>query len=61
MRAIKVVTGVTPTCWRPPYGDVDVRVMFPREYWDTDIYPPGVGPHPLNRACAQSANHHLEV
>ncbi|KJA22623.1 carbohydrate esterase family 4 protein [Hypholoma sublateritium FD-334 SS-4] len=23
---IKLVTGVTPTCWRPPYGDVDDRV-----------------------------------
>jgi len=26
MKAIKVVTGVTPTCWRPPYGDVDDRI-----------------------------------
>ncbi|KAI9511948.1 carbohydrate esterase family 4 protein [Russula earlei] len=26
MQAIKVVTGVTPTCWRPPYGDVDDRI-----------------------------------
>lgn len=26
MRAIKEVTGVTPKCWRPPYGDVDDRV-----------------------------------
>ncbi|WFD28889.1 hypothetical protein MNAN1_003905 [Malassezia nana] len=25
-RVIKSVTGVTPTCWRPPYGDVDDRV-----------------------------------
>lgn len=24
--AIKLVTGVTPTCWRPPYGDVDDRI-----------------------------------
>ncbi|KAH7926539.1 carbohydrate esterase family 4 protein [Leucogyrophana mollusca] len=23
---IKLVIGVTPTCWRPPYGDVDDRV-----------------------------------
>ncbi|KAF7970845.1 hypothetical protein HWV62_22728 [Athelia sp. TMB] len=23
---IKLVTGVTPQCWRPPYGDVDDRV-----------------------------------
>ncbi|KAI3614767.1 hypothetical protein CBS9595_004038 [Malassezia furfur] len=25
-KAIKQVVGVTPTCWRPPYGDVDDRV-----------------------------------
>ena len=25
-RAIKYATGVTPTCWRPPFGDVDDRV-----------------------------------
>lgn len=26
MRVIKDVIGVTPRCWRPPYGDVDDRV-----------------------------------
>jgi hypothetical protein len=26
IEAIKLVIGVTPTCWRPPYGDVDDRV-----------------------------------
>ncbi|KZV64536.1 carbohydrate esterase family 4 protein [Peniophora sp. CONT] len=26
MQAIKLATGVTPTCWRPPYGDVDDRI-----------------------------------
>lgn len=25
-KAIKTVTGVTPRCWRPPFGDVDDRV-----------------------------------
>lgn len=25
-KSIKVVTGVTPTCWRPPFGDTDDRV-----------------------------------
>lgn len=25
-KAIKDITGVTPRCWRPPYGDVDDRV-----------------------------------
>jgi len=28
MEAIKLVTGVTPTCWRPPYGDVDDRIRY---------------------------------
>ncbi|TFK19521.1 carbohydrate esterase family 4 protein [Coprinopsis marcescibilis] len=26
MQAIKLVTDVTPTCWRPPFGDVDDRI-----------------------------------
>jgi len=26
IQAIKLVVGVTPTCWRPPYGDVDDRI-----------------------------------
>jgi len=26
LQAIKLVAGVTPTCWRPPFGDVDDRV-----------------------------------
>ncbi|KAI7865350.1 hypothetical protein BDF14DRAFT_1730571 [Spinellus fusiger] len=26
LRSIKEVTGVTPKCWRPPFGDVDDRV-----------------------------------
>jgi len=28
IQAIKLVTGVTPTCWRPPYGDVDDRIRY---------------------------------
>jgi hypothetical protein len=28
IKAIKLVTGVTVTCWRPPYGDVDVSVWL---------------------------------
>jgi peptidoglycan/xylan/chitin deacetylase (PgdA/CDA1 family) len=28
MQIIKLVTGYTPTCWRPPQGDVDDRVRF---------------------------------
>jgi len=26
MNAIKLAVGVTPTCWRPPYGDTDDRI-----------------------------------
>jgi peptidoglycan/xylan/chitin deacetylase (PgdA/CDA1 family) len=25
---IKEILGVTPTCWRPPYGDVDNRIRL---------------------------------
>ena len=25
-RAIKILMGVTPSCWRPPFGDTDDRV-----------------------------------
>lgn len=28
MQAIKLVTGLTPTCWRPPLGDVDDRIRY---------------------------------
>ncbi|KAF7317511.1 Carbohydrate esterase family 4 protein [Mycena kentingensis (nom. inval.)] len=28
IKAIKLVTGLTPTCWRPPHGDVDDRIRF---------------------------------
>nr|GAT59278.1 carbohydrate esterase family 4 protein [Mycena chlorophos] len=28
IQAIKLVTGVTPTCWRPPLGDVDDRIRY---------------------------------
>ncbi|KAJ6460809.1 carbohydrate esterase family 4 protein [Mycena vitilis] len=28
MQLIKLVTGYTPTCWRPPQGDVDDRIRY---------------------------------
>lgn len=28
MKMIKLAVGVTPTCWRPPYGDIDDRVRY---------------------------------
>ena len=27
-KAIKDVMGITVTCWRPPYGDVDDRIRY---------------------------------
>ncbi|KDQ52185.1 carbohydrate esterase family 4 protein [Jaapia argillacea MUCL 33604] len=27
-KAIKDVVGITPQCWRPPYGDVDDRIRY---------------------------------
>ena len=39
MKAIKLVTGVTPTCWRPPYGDVDVsRFSFLTSTRDRHVF-----------------------
>lgn len=42
-KAIKETMGITPKCWRPPYGDVDDRVraiawqMGMRTFlWDQD-------------------------
>lgn len=44
-RAIKEVLGITPKCWRPPFGDVDDRVraiawqMGMRTFlWDQDSF-----------------------
>jgi peptidoglycan/xylan/chitin deacetylase (PgdA/CDA1 family) len=44
-KAIKDVTGVTPRCWRPPYGDVDDRVRaiatglgMSTNLWDADTF-----------------------
>ncbi|KAI6024249.1 carbohydrate esterase family 4 protein [Pisolithus marmoratus] len=28
IQAIKLVVGVTPTCWRPPFGDIDDRIRW---------------------------------
>lgn len=66
MQAIKAVTGVTPTCWRPPFGDVDVRPVLFIVSYDTfesadslDVY--FVGPYPLYRKRAWSPDYYLEV
>ncbi|KAN0114150.1 hypothetical protein V8E52_006948 [Russula decolorans] len=37
IKAIKLVTDVTPTYWRPPYGDVDMCPTFPRLFEYRDI------------------------
>lgn len=28
IQAIKLVTGYTPQCWRPPFGDIDDRIRY---------------------------------
>jgi hypothetical protein len=28
LKMIKLAVGVTPTCWRPPYGDIDDRIRY---------------------------------
>jgi hypothetical protein len=62
MKAIKLVTGVTPTCWRPPYGDVDVSVfIFLTPTRDRHVILSGAGPHSCDRQRAWLANDHMEV
>lgn len=43
MKVMKYVMGITPTCWRPPYGDIDDRIRGIAQglglrtiMWDTD-------------------------
>lgn len=52
-KAIKELTGVTPRCWRPPYGDVDNRVRYIAEKLDlaTIVY---VVPAPLKACCLRA-------
>lgn len=51
-KAIKELTGVTPRCWRPPYGDVDNRVRYIAEKLDlaTIVYVVSA----LSKACRHS-------
>lgn len=49
-KAIKDIIGVTPKCWRPPFGDVDNRVRFIAEslnltnvLWSDDTFDWSVG------------------
>ena len=60
MQAINLVTGVTPTCWRPPYGDVDVCPSFCYVYSDTDLRLT-LGPCSLYCTCTELDNYRLEV
>ncbi|KAF7332270.1 Carbohydrate esterase family 4 protein [Mycena kentingensis (nom. inval.)] len=36
MQAIKLVTGYTPRCWRPPNGDIDDRIRAIAQYLGLD-------------------------
>ncbi len=52
MKAIKYVMGVTPTCWRPPYGDVDDRIRAIAQslglrtmMWDVDTNDWNIAPY----------------
>ena len=62
MKMIKLVTGVTPTCWRPPYGDVDVSVVYPASVLDTELTCcSDAGPHSCYRQRFGLADDHMEV
>ncbi|KAJ6602840.1 carbohydrate esterase family 4 protein [Mycena vulgaris] len=60
MQAIKLVTGVTPTCWRPPRGDVDDRIRFIAQQlgldtvmWGFDAFDWEVGSNGVTEATVQ--------
>lgn len=51
MQAVKVVTGATPTCFRPPLGDIDDRIRYIAHslglttmLWKHDTYDSHPGP-----------------
>ncbi|KAG7095987.1 hypothetical protein E1B28_006670 [Marasmius oreades] len=51
MQAIKTIVGVTPTCWRPPFGDTDDRIRaiahglgLTNILWKWDTFDWEVGP-----------------
>ncbi|KAI8973434.1 hypothetical protein BDF20DRAFT_824072 [Mycotypha africana] len=65
-KAIKETTGVTPKCWRPPYGDVDDRVraiawqMGMRTFlWDQDTFDWNLANH--GHITLQHENNNLTI
>ncbi|KAI0264057.1 hypothetical protein BGY98DRAFT_940073, partial [Russula aff. rugulosa BPL654] len=64
IKALRLVTVVTPTCSRPPYGDVDVHPAFPQlfEYSDINLtFSVVIGPHTLYCKLTGPADYRLEV
>ncbi|KAJ7615372.1 carbohydrate esterase family 4 protein [Roridomyces roridus] len=66
MKAIKLVCGVTPTCWRPPYGDVDDRIRYiatqlglQTVIWKYDSNDWSVGTNGVTRQTVQDNYDHL--
>ncbi|PWN34524.1 glycoside hydrolase/deacetylase [Meira miltonrushii] len=64
MQAIKKIMGITPTCWRPPYGDVDDRIraiaqsLGLRTYvWDHDTDDWEVAPEGPKPTATVQANY----
>jgi len=64
MKIIKQVIGVTPTCFRPPYGDIDDRVRAVAKalglrviLWTTDSFDWEVGATPGVTPAMVDANY----
>ncbi|KAK1231274.1 hypothetical protein PQX77_005614 [Marasmius sp. AFHP31] len=64
MQAIKTVVGVTPTCWRPPFGDVDDRIRaianglgLKNILWRYDTFDWQVGPSSTTKPETIDANY----
>ncbi|WOO79062.1 Chitin deacetylase [Vanrija pseudolonga] len=65
-QVIKEVVGVTPTCWRPPYGDVDNRVRviasalnLSNVLWKNDTFDWSVGTN--NITAADVTNNYQKI
>ncbi|KAL0065477.1 hypothetical protein AAF712_007541 [Marasmius tenuissimus] len=64
MQAIKTIVGVTPTCWRPPFGDVDDRIRaianglgLKNILWKYDTFDWQVGPSSTTKPETIDANY----
>jgi peptidoglycan/xylan/chitin deacetylase (PgdA/CDA1 family) len=52
-KAIKDILGVTPLCWRPPFGDVDNRIRTIAQSLNLTTILWGYDSVSIERGCAE--------